>query len=326
MTNQRLAITLMSSQAMLFAVETAMVHQIGARVSVMQLSLLRSVAGLAVVVFLAHRMGGIGWRVVRTDQLPLQLLRGCVSLAYLWVMMFSFGSLPFADATAISYTQAAYIAGFSALILQERVTALRWTAALIGCAGAVLIVRPAFLDWNLIYLVAFFGTGLNGLAFVLNKFLQRPGGDSELTTMFFVNLVPLVCNLPILVTSSLPPPEVWPWFSGVLLFGPVGMYLGIVALRHADASTLGPYTYLRLLIAVVAGVVIFRELPDFCGSLGAALILLSCVLSILLGVPQKLGFGQQARGRFLSIRRALARSRSIGQNPISALTANNPSL
>jgi len=281
MSNQRLAITLMIAQAALFATETAMVHQIGPQASIMQLTLFRGLAGLAVVAILARHIGGIGWRIIKTDQLPLQLLRGFVSLAYLWVMMFSFGQLPFADATAISYTQAAYIAGFSTLILHERVTALRWTAALIGCVGAVLIVRPAFLDWNTAYLVALFGTSLNGLAFVLNKFLQRPGGDSELTTMFFVNAVPVVCNLPVLVTSPLPPPEVWPWLSGVLLFGPVGMYLGIVALRHANASTLGPYTFLRLAMAVVAGMVIFQEMPDFLGLLGVALILLSCFVSVI---------------------------------------------
>lgn len=285
MTNQRLAISLMIAQAALFATETAMVHQIGPRVSIMELSLFRSLAGLAVVTILAHRMRGIGWWVVKTDQLPLQLARGFVSLAYLWVMMLSFGGLPFADATAISYAQAAYIAGFSVLILRERVTLLRWSAALLGFAGAVLIVRPAFFDWNLLYLLALFGTGMNGLAFVLNKFLQRPGGDSELTTMFFVNAVPVVCNLPVLLVSPLPPQEVWPWLSGVLLFGPVGMYLGIVALRHANASTLGPYTFLRLLIAVAAGAAIFQETPDPIGWVGAALILLSCFFTVAPRMP-----------------------------------------
>jgi drug/metabolite transporter (DMT)-like permease len=287
MTNRRLAISMMIAQAALFATETAMVHQIGPRASIMQLTLFRSLAGLAIVAILAHRIRGVGWWIVRTDQLPLQLVRGFVSLAYLWVMMFSFGGLPFADATAISYTQAAYIVGFSVLILHERVTVLRWSAVLIGCAGAALIVRPAFLGWNVVYLVALFGTSLNGLAFVLNKFLQRPGGDSELTTMFFVNAVPLACSLPVLVTSPLPPPEVWSWLSGVLLFGPVGMYLGILSLRHANASTLAPYTLLRLVIAVAAGVAIFQELPDFVGLLGAALIVTSCLCAAIPSVSER---------------------------------------
>jgi len=122
-------------------------------------------------------------------------------------------------------------------------------------------------------LFALLGTSFNGLAFVLNKYLQRPGGDSQLTTMFYVNAVAVVCNLPVLTATALPEPAVWPWLSGVLIFGPVGMYIGIVAVRHASASSLGPYTFLRLVIAVFFGIILFREIPDLLSWLGVAAIL-----------------------------------------------------
>jgi drug/metabolite transporter (DMT)-like permease len=278
MKNQRLAVGLMIGQAILFAVETAMIHQIGSRGSAMQLALLRSGAGVTLVGVIAWNTG---WSVMKTDQLPLQLLRGFVSVLYLWVLMYSFAHLPFADATAISYTQAAYIAVFSALILNERVTTLRWIATAIGIVGALLIVKPAFPDRNIVYLVALLGTSFNGLAFVLNKYLQRPGGDSELTTMFYVNAIAVVCNLPVLATTTLPEPKIWPWFSGVLIFGPVGMYLGLVAVRNASASSLGPYTLLRLVIAIIGGVVLFREIPDLLSWLGVVAILSSCLLALV---------------------------------------------
>lgn len=274
---QRVAVGLMIGQAILFAIETAMVHHIGARASAMQLALLRSGAGLVLVGLLARRTG---WSVLKTNQLPLQLLRGFVSALYLWVSMYSFARLPFADATAISYSQAAYIALFSTLILNERISSLRWTAIGVGTVGALFIVKPAFLDRNIVYLVALLGTSFNGLAFVLNKYLQRPGGDSQLTTMFYVNAVAVVCNFPVLVTTSLPDPAVWPWLSGVLIFGPIGMYAGIVAIGHASASSLGPYTFLRLVIAVIGGIILFREIPDLLSWLGVAAILSSCLLSI----------------------------------------------
>jgi len=165
MKNQRLAVGLMIGQAILFAVETAMIHHIGSRGSAMQLALLRGGAGVALVGVIAWNTG---WSVMKTSQLPLQLLRGFVSVLYLWVLMYSFAHMPFADATAIAYTQAAYIAVFSALILNERITTLRWIATAIGTVGALLIVKPAFVDRNIVYLVALLGTSFNGLAFVLN--------------------------------------------------------------------------------------------------------------------------------------------------------------
>jgi drug/metabolite transporter (DMT)-like permease len=274
MTRRHLAIQLMIAQAILFAAETAAIHQIGGRMSVMQLALLRAAGGIVLAVALA---GGSGFALFRTEQVGLQLLRGAVSLLYLWVMMYSFAHMTFADATAISYTQSAYIVAFSALILAETVTGGQWAAAAIGILGALLIAKPGFTDWNFAYLVALVGTSLNGLAFVLNRYLQRQ--DSEATTMFYSNLVPLLGNAPALAWTAVPAPEILAWLPWLFVFGPVGMYVGIVAVRHADAAVLGPYTLLRLVIAVVAGAIVFRELPDFLGVFGIILILAGCLLS-----------------------------------------------
>ena len=274
MNSERLAIRLMILQAAMFAAETVIIHQIGSRASVMQIALVRGLGGLIVAFAFAR---SIGLAVLRTRQLPLQLLRGSVSLLYLWVMIYSFGHLPFADATAISYTQAAYIAVFSVLILGETVSRSRWIAAALGIFGALLIAKPAFAGWNSAYLVALVGTSLNGLSFVLNRYLQRE--DSEATTMFYSSLVAVLGNWPVLFIGGPPPLETLAWLPGLLVLGPVGVYAGIPAVRHADAGMLGPYTLLRLVIAFAGAVIIFRELPDIFSSLGAVLIVAGCLLA-----------------------------------------------
>jgi drug/metabolite transporter (DMT)-like permease len=274
MTSERLAIQLMIAQGVLFAAETATIHHIGSRASVMLLALIRGAAGLVLAVALARN---IGFEVMRTNQLGLQLLRGSVALLYLWVMIYSFSHLPFADATAISYTQAAYIAVFSVLILSEPVTRFRWVAAAVGIVGALFITKPAFAGWNSAYLVALFGTSLNGLGFVLNRYMQRK--DTGATTMFYTNLVPVLANGPVLMMVSIPDFEILPWISGLFFLGPIGMYFGIVAVKHANASMLGPYTLLRLIIGVLGGIIIFGERPDIYSVSGAVLILAGCMLS-----------------------------------------------
>lgn len=274
---ERLAIQLMIAQGLLFAAETAAIHQIGSRISLMQLSLMRAAAGLGLAIILARK---IGFAVLRTSQLRLQLLRGGVGLLYMWVLMYSFAHLPFADATAISYTQAAYIAVFSVVILGERVTPLRWAGAAVGIIGGVLIAKPAFSGWNVDYLVALLGTGLLGLGFVLNRYLQNE--DTAVTTMLYTNLVPFLGNLPVLATTGLPSLDTFLWIP-IIFFGPIGMYIGIVAVKHASASMLGPYTLLRLVVGVLGGIVIFHELPDAFSAWGAVLILAGCVLSSGIG-------------------------------------------
>jgi len=275
---ERFAIQLMIAQGILFAAETAAIHHIGSRVPLMELALLRAGAGLTLALLLAWHAG---FAVLRTRRWPLQLVRGGVGVLYLWVMVFSFGHLPFADATAISYAQAAYIALFSVLVLRETVTRRRWTAAAIGIAGALLIAKPAFSGWNSAYIIALLGTSLNGLGFVLNKYMQRE--DTELTTMFYTNLVATIANLPALARADIPAIEIWAWLPAVLLLGPVGMYLGILAVRHAHASMLGPYTLLRLVVGLLGAVLIFHEQPDIFSMVGATLILGSCALATGIG-------------------------------------------
>ena len=274
MNSERLAIQLMIAQGVLFAAETAAIHQIGSRAPLMLLALIRAAAGLGLALIFARHLGSA---VLRTRQLPLQLLRGGVGVLYLWVLIYSFSHLPFADATAISYTQAAYIAVFSVLILGEPVTRLRWAGAAVGFVGAILIAKPAFAGWHGAYLVALFGTSLNGLGFVLNRYLQQE--DSATTTMFYTNLVPVIANLPALLLTGLPTSDTLLWMPAILLLGPLGMFFGIVAVKHANTSMLGPYTFLRLVIGVLGGVIIFHELPDIFSAGGVVLIMAGCALS-----------------------------------------------
>ena len=96
---ERLAIQLMIGQAFLFAAETAAIHQIGGRLSMMSLALLRAAGGLGLVLVLARKTG---FAFLRTCQLRLQLICGVVGLLYLWVMIYSFSHLNFGDSTAIS--------------------------------------------------------------------------------------------------------------------------------------------------------------------------------------------------------------------------------
>jgi len=275
MNNPRFAIQLMVAQGILFAAETAIIHQIGPHVPVMQLALVRGIGGLLLVFIVARK---IETPVLRTRQLPLQLLRGSVSLIYLWVMIYSFQLLTFGDATAISYTQAAYIGLFSMLILGETVSSTRWIAAGLGIFGALLIAKPTFGAWTNAYLIALLGTSLNGLSFVLNRYLQRD--DSGATTMFYTNLILVIGNAPAAATIGVPSLDVGVSLAGLLVLGPLGMYAGIAAVKNASAATLGPFTLLRLIIGISGGVVLFRELPDAASSLGAALILSGCLLSL----------------------------------------------
>jgi hypothetical protein len=54
--------------------------------------------------------------------------------------------------------------------------------------------------------------------------------------MFYTNIVPVLANLSVLATAGFSAAETLVWLPGLLIFGPIGMYLGIVAVKHASAA------------------------------------------------------------------------------------------
>jgi drug/metabolite transporter (DMT)-like permease len=270
---ERLAICLMVIQGVLFSAETALVHYLGPTISAVHFGVIRGFAGVVTAMLFARRVD-----IFRTEQFRLHVLRGLCALIYGWVLVYSFSRLPFADATAISYTQTISIALFSIFLLKETVSGPRWLSVFFGLVGALLVAKPIFAGLGIVYVVAFFGTSLNGLSFVLNRYSNRR--DEAETTMAYTNFFTVMGNIPLCFFTPTPAATVLPWFALFLFLGPLGMYAGIVALKHADASLLGPYTLLRLVIGIMGGVAIFLEFPDLLTTAGIALICFSCVLAL----------------------------------------------
>jgi drug/metabolite transporter (DMT)-like permease len=270
---ERLAICLIVMQGGLFSAETALVHHLGSAISVVHFGVIRGFAGVVTAMLFARR-----WDVFCTEQIRIHVLRGLAALTYGWILVYSFSRLPFADATAISYTQSMYVALFSILILGEPISRLRWLSVFFGIGGALLIAKPTFAGLGTVYIVAFLGTSLNALNFVLNRYSNLK--DEPETTMVYTNLFTFMGNIPLCLFTSTPAVAALPWLPLFFFLGPLGMYAGIVALKHAEASMLGPFTLVRLVISVVAGAAIFFEFPDLPTSTGIALICLSCVLTL----------------------------------------------
>lgn len=142
----------------------------------------------------------------------------------------------------------------------------------------MMIVKPGFQSFSGPYLFVLIGTSMNGLAMVLTKLLEQH--DSPLTVMFYVNAVAFICFSPGLA-GGISTMELSPWLLGLVLLGPIGQYLGILAVRYADASTLAPYSYVRLVLAAAGALLIFGEIPDALTIVGATIVLASCIIGAL---------------------------------------------
>lgn len=268
---QAAALTL--AAAILFVAETVFVKLLAGTVPVTTIVLARSTGQLLwVLPWLARR----GLALLRTNHPWLHLMRGLFSLVC-WILYFwSFQHLDLATATVLSFTSVMFVTALAGPVLGEVVRWRRWSATIVGFAGVVVIARPvgAGLDPAVaVALVsAMFGAGI----VLTTKRLSTT--ERTDTIMFYIGLITFGGSLPVaLPVLTMPAPWQAGWLLLMAVAGPAGMQLWISSFRLADATVIAPLSYVRLVFATVAGVLMFDERPDWWTAAGSALIVGSAI-------------------------------------------------
>lgn len=231
-------------------------------------------ASLIILLAVALARGETVIALARTRRPWLQVARGATLVCSLSALFVSLRYLPLAVATTVSFTAPLIIAALSGPILGERVGAARWAAVLVGMIGATLVVRPGSGVFHWAALLTILGAFFFALFNIATRMLG--GFDRPLTTVLYTFVVSTT-----LVSLAMPMVWVTPTALQWLLFAASGL-LGFTAhfsiarsLVLADASAVAPLHYVRLLWAIVIGLVVFSHVPDAWTLIGGGLIVAS---------------------------------------------------
>ncbi len=191
--------------------------------------------------------------------------------------------IPLADATAVIFASPALTVALAAWWLRERVSPRRWAGVAVGLAGVLLVLRPPFLTgeplhWAMLLPLV---TAVANTAYqLMTRHLALV--DDPRTTFLHTGLAAMVA-------TGLAQPFVWqmpalgdlPWMLVLGLLGGVGHSILVLAYARASASVLAPLSYVQLLWAGLAGLLVFGHLPDGWTLAGAGVIALGGVLVAL---------------------------------------------
>jgi drug/metabolite transporter (DMT)-like permease len=213
-----------------------------------------------------------GPRRIATSSRPgLQILRSMMLLAVTLLFNQGFRHLPLGTVTAIGFATPLVVTALAVPLLKEQVDLRRWVAVLVGFAGVLVVARPTSdgFDGAVFYPLA--GALCNGCYQLATRALS--GRDSALTTIFWTGLGGCVAMCPVMPLIW-QPPDLLEWCL-LALYGMIGFLshlMLIFAYRHANASVLAPFSYVQLVLAMIAGALFFHNLPDIETFLGASLI------------------------------------------------------
>lgn len=220
------------------------------------------------------------WRYGRSALLPkrpvTQVLRGGLLLGSTILFFAAIRTMPLADAIALIFVYPFVVTALSPLLLGESVGIRRWSAVLVGFAGALIVIRPGLgvFQWSALLAVSA-GTLY---AFYVIATRKLAGSSPPLVTLAYSALLGAVVMSVVVPAFWLPPtPRDWAMMALMGLIGAVGHFLLIKAYEQAPASLLSPYGYSEMVMAVVVGFVAFGDFPDAGTWLGVAVIIASGV-------------------------------------------------
>lgn len=208
---------------------------------------------------------------LRPRRLPLYMLRSALSYGGLVCLFFALGVMPIADVYALLFTTPLFTILMAVLLLKERAGATAWIACLVGFAGALVIIRPGIAEVSIAALAALTTALFYATANITIKALSRTETPVRITIYNNLLMVPLAL-VPMLFVWVTPAWQDVPWILGLALCNTVGGLFHARAISATDARVVQPFSFLRLIWAVVVGYLMFAELPGIWIWVGATII------------------------------------------------------
>ena len=180
--------------------------------------------------------------------------------------------IPLADATAISFLNPVFAMMLAIPLLKERVGRIRWSAAAIALAGALILLRPTPESFQPAALLALGAALVMGLELIFIKALS--GRERPLQILLINNMIGFcIATAAVLPVWQPPTPLQWAALAGVGGLMACAQACFVNGMARADASYVAPFSYATLLFATFYDFAAFGVVPDVISGLGASVIL-----------------------------------------------------
>lgn len=282
------AIGLKIASVLLFVLMATLIKAASAEVPPGQTVFFRSLFAMPVI---------LGWLIwqgkfpngLRTVNPVGHLWRGLIGSTAMGLSFAGLAILPLSEVKAIQYAMPLFVVVLAALMLGERVRAVRLTAVGMGMLGVLIILWPRLtsftegdMDPRLAYgaLIVLTGSLCAAFAQIFVRKLVETEETAAIVFWFSVTAT-LLSLLTLPFGWAVPSATVLAFLVGSGLVGGLGQILLTSAYRFGDASIIAPFEYASMLFAIAIGYVVFDEIPTFVMLVGASIVIASGVLIIL---------------------------------------------
>lgn len=266
------SVALLVSATVLFSVMTVLVKWLGVIYGPLMVIFSRCFFALIPVLPLMLRHGILN--AMRTERAGTHAFRCAIGIVGMALNFYALTVLPLAEVVAIGFTVPMFSTALSIPILGEVVRIRRWSAVVAGFLGVLLIVRPGFGGQSALSLVPLAAALCNALALIwIRKLTQTERSETVVFYFMASSSVAAAFVLPLAWKTPTPADLVLLVVMGLL--GGVAQIMHTTAFRSAPVALLAPFEYSAMLWAVLAGFLVWGEVPTRWTGAGTALIVAS---------------------------------------------------
>ena len=248
-----------------------------------EISFFRSFFGMLVLSPFIYKNGK---NAFRTEQPLLNLIRGVASFFAMLSWFYGLSVIELAKATALSFTNTIFGALAAVWFLKERMLLKHWLAVLTGFSGMLIILRPGLIEVSNGSIIILFSAFCWGIGMVLVKKLTETDGIVSIILWF--TLLTTVSTFPFAASVWVwPEPEDYFWLLVMGFLGSIGHLAAVSGFKIADASSVMPMDFIRLVWISLFGFLFFGEIPELWTIIGAAVILSGSGLLMIPSTPSK---------------------------------------
>jgi drug/metabolite transporter (DMT)-like permease len=268
--NLRGIILMLLAMAALSLMDATMKQLVG-HYSPIQVAALRGLVSLPFViawVYLRERSFATLFRV----RWRWHLARGVLAILMLTSFIYAVSGMPLSEAYTLFFVAPLMITALSVPLLKESVDRRRWIAVLAGFGGVLIVLRPGFVQLDLMAVAVLVGAACYALNAISMRILGRTDSTAAMS-FWFVAMVAVGAGLlalpdwrPIRATDTF-------WLIGMGVTGALGQLLITEAFRCAPVSVVAPFEYSTLFWGLLLDLLLWGELPGPAVYAGAAVII-----------------------------------------------------
>ena len=268
-------ILLMCAGVSIFPFMNAAVKLLGAHYPVPQIVWARFTGHLLVMLLIF--LPQYGRRLIATRRPAVQIGRSLLMLVSNMMFVAAIARVPLATASAIGFTSPLIVTALSVPLLHEQVGIRRWSAVVVGFAGALLVIRPGSGLHDPAVLLLLLSSAAYALYLIATRWVSFYD-DAAVGILFSALLGSLVMTMALPLVFVMPQSALdIALFCSLGLLGGAGHYLVIRAFQFGPAAVIAPLGYIELIGTTILGYAIFGNFPDLWTWIGAAIIIASGV-------------------------------------------------